>query len=305
VSSAASRERGFMTGAFQGVIRSQSKTAAEAKLGLLTSAVLAAWGGTPQLTKKDERWSFVSANADGDIVSDTTLDTAASGFLELSFEQEYLLASDYPFTFSMQYSLRRSWDWLTLELSTTVSGSCFASGTVLTAMLNRDALNLLDAFLTNIVPGSVVTKEERGIDHEWVNTTTPTDRTQKLDFSASYVGAITGPSGVIEADLTEATEYSGTRWVVQPVPDGPSVVQDCGIEPGRRTVSGFCTAATSAAAITWAKARWTPTEGGFATPPKIDVASMLLPRIGTGAGTVRLYKAAFTFAEILPNYSLS
>jgi hypothetical protein len=74
-----------------------------------------------------------------------------------------------------------------------------------------------------------------------------------LNFSATFTKQITGESGIIEYDLSDSIQHSGTRYVVQPIPTGVSLIQECGTEHGNRTVSGNVTATTEA--ICWAKAR--------------------------------------------------
>ena len=40
----------------------------------------------------------------------------------------------------------------------------------------------------------------------------------KIDFSDTYSKTLTGDDAIVECELTQAIEYSGTRWVAQPLP---------------------------------------------------------------------------------------
>jgi hypothetical protein len=131
-----------------------------------------------------------------------------------------------------------------------------------------------------------------------------------VDFSAQYVAGIDGGDSILEAQMTESVEYAGTRWVEQPLPDGPSLMQNRGVLAGRRTASGSVTAGSREAAENWAKGnrallfaqRQNPPSPGFEQPPRLDMESAYLPRTGTA---VRVYRLNFTFAETLPDYTMA
>jgi hypothetical protein len=97
--------------------------------------------------------------------------------------------------------------------------------------------------------------------------------------------------------------------VEQPLPDGPSLMQNCGVQAGRRTVSGSVTAGSREAAENWAKGkrallfkqRQNPPSPGFEQPPKLDVETAYLPRNGAA---VRVFRLSFIFGEVLPGYGM-
>jgi hypothetical protein len=69
------------------------------------------------------------------------------------------------------------------------------------------------------------------------------------------VGAIDGRDSILEAQTTESVEHAGTRWVEQPLPDRPSLMQNSGVQASWRTASGAVAAGSHEAAETWAKAK--------------------------------------------------
>jgi hypothetical protein len=302
-----SRETGQKVVTFSGVVRSQSLSGATAKLDDLRDAVLAqdAYKDAKRVRLRAEtRVNYVSANADGGGVP--------SGFLEMGFDEEWLVFTAKSGAISMQYARRTESDYLQLQKTTTVQGSVFGPAAVLAGIEDGSENNLLDLFLAG--HGAAV-KREVGVDREWTGTVagqelaTDAEAPQKVDFTVQYVAAIDGGDSILEAQMTESVEYAGTRWVEQPLPDGPSLMQNCGVQAGRRTVSGSVTAGSREAAENWAKGnrallfaqRQNPPSPGFEQPLKLDLESMYLPRSGTA---VRLYRLSFTFAEVLPAYGL-
>jgi hypothetical protein len=103
------------------------------------------------------------------------------------------------------------------------------------------------------------------------------------------------------------------RWQFQPVPDGESVPQNCGIEHGSRTVSGTVVA-TEPAAMAWVKKQHalpfpTGTGGGgapairYESPPRIQRSWEFLPITdgsARGSGSNATFvRVSFTFQETL------
>ena len=225
----------------------------------------------------------------------------------------------------LKYSLEVTRDFLTLELRTTVQGSCYAGNR---ALADAAVGTLLGAVLGSVVwgfgsggAGMANVRSRRAEDREWDGQGAPGDGTNdvhlKLDFEEDYVGRVTGQAGVIEMKLTERVVYSGTRWSVQNLPfnddgsGGVAIPQPTGIEAGSRTVTGSVTAATFATAQTWAKAQrnlLTGDElgGHYPQPEQWDTDYQFVPRIdGIPKGAtanVQLYRVNFTLGEILPLY---
>ena len=211
----------------------------------------------------------------------------------------------------LRYTLEVSRDYLTLEVRTTVNGSCFAGSRSL-----ADAA--IDAMVRGLNLGTSV-RQRRSEDRQRAATPSGAlaDVHLKVDFTEEIVGRIQGQTGVIELRLTEEINYGGERWAVQDLPYAPdgsggiSIVQPAGKVPGTRTVSGSVTAATLTTAEGWAKRQRKLLTGDrrgnrFPQPERWGREFVWLPRVdgiasGTGAN-VQLYRVSFTFSELLPDY---
>jgi hypothetical protein len=206
----------------------------------------------------------------------------------------------------IKYAVEVTRDFLTLEMHTTVQGSCYA-------MDRPTADAAVTALLAALNFGASV-RSRRAEDRQTDGTN---DVTLKLDFEEEFVGRVTGQAGVNEMKLSEKVVYSGTRWAVQNLPfntdgsGGVSIPQPSGIEPGSRTVTGSVTAGTLATAQAWAMAQRAlltgdQNGGNYPQPEQWDTDYEFVPRVdgvAQGAGeNVRLYRVNFTFAEILPLY---
>ncbi len=104
-------------------------------------------------------------------------------------------------------------------------------------------------------------------------------------------------------ELTEAVEHSGVRWVVQNIPDGRPIIQNCGYNAGGRTVTGKVQATSRAAAEAWAASQRSLLEGTYELPPSIQTDFRFLPLTtgivaGEGAN-VMICEVGFRFSEIL------
>jgi len=209
---------------------------------------------------------------------------------------------------TFKYGLEVARDFLTLELRTVVSGSCYAANRVLA----DDALTTL---LAGLKLGSSV-RSRRLEDRE--RNAAGLENLLKLDFEEEFSGRVTGTSGLLELRLSEKLVYSGTRWAVQNLPfadgvrtGGVSIPQPAGLEPGSRTISGSVTAGTEATALAWARKQRAMLTGDanknrFPQPAQEDTEFEWVPRVdgvarGTGAN-VRVYRVNFTYSEILPLY---
>ncbi|HVY71763.1 MAG TPA: hypothetical protein VHH73_17660, partial [Verrucomicrobiae bacterium] len=177
----------------------------------------------------------------------------------------HLVFSDRPpQQISMRYSRRDSYEYRSLRKNIQIDGELFASWAILQDCQDRADHNFLDGFFACLDLQNPE-EEDRAIDHEfvpatWVNeggshsdVAKAADALQKLNFSAKFAGRIDLDDAILECECTETVTYSGTRWVSQPLPDGPDVVQDCGIQAGRRVVGGTVSASTRAIAEAWTK----------------------------------------------------
>lgn len=207
----------------------------------------------------------------------------------------------------LRYSIEIARDFLTLEMRTTLQGSCFAaSRSVADAAVN--------ALVRSLKLGAV-TRSRRSEDRQ--RDGRGREAHLKLDFTEEIVGRVIGQVGVIELRLSERVTYGGTRWAVQALPfaadgsGGISIPQPTGKEPGRRTISGSVTAATRATAETWAKRQRALLTGDrlgnrHPLPEEWEVEYVWVPRVdGIAQGAqanVQLFRVGFTFAEILPDY---
>ena len=207
----------------------------------------------------------------------------------------------------LRYSVEIARDFLTLEMRSTVQGSCFAANRAV-----ADAA--VTALVTGLNLGNSV-RSRRNEDRE--RNGAGLDVMLKVDFTEEIVGRVTGDSGVIELRLTESVVHSGIRWAAQHLPfdpsgsDGVSIVQPAGHEPGSRTISGSVTCGTRATAETWAKRQRALLTGDrlgnkHAQPEKWEAEFTWAARtdgIVSGAtANVQVVRVTFTFAEILPYY---
>jgi len=78
----------------------------------------------------------------------------------------------------------------------------------------------------------------------------------KMDFSCAYVQRLEGEDALIEVELSEEYEHSGSRLVARPTAFGRDVVQTCGIQSGRRTIRASATAVLEATAVAWVQQQY-------------------------------------------------
>jgi hypothetical protein len=209
---------------------------------------------------------------------------------------------------AFKYSVEVARDFMTLELRTSLRGSCYTPD-------RPTADAALAALLTALNLGTSL-RSTRNEDREYSSGGVGTAML-KVDFEEDFVTRLTGVTGVLEMKLTEKVVYSGTRWAVQHLPfagdgtGGISIPQPAGMEPGSRTVSGSVTAAARSTAESWARRQRSLLTGDadghhFPQPEQMDVDYEFVPRvdgISTGTGqNVKLWRCSFQFGEILPNY---
>jgi len=123
-------------------------------------------------------------------------------------------------------------------------------------------------------------------------------------------------AGILLTECSEDLVYSGARQVEKPIPDGPSIIQQCGTTCGRRTISCRAVGTTETATLAWVKgirtallASVTNPTTAFEMPPNIKTGFSFLPQIagvprGTGAN-VKLYETTGMFSELVPELAFS
>lgn len=273
-----------------------------AALALYTANVRQAYSNQLVTNERTET-STVTANADAAAPNATTQ------FLRLDFNFTVFLSKQSS-TVNYKYAMSVSNDWLNLEQRTSIRGSVYAA--------SASAATVASATLiAGLAPnGASLVRSDSNEDHEYTSAST-VNAFLKYDFTAEYVGRITGQTGLLEMRVTESVTYSGTRWIEQPLPrnangtGGVSIIQDGGQTAGRRTVRGAVSAPTLAGAQGWARqqrALLTGDNNGnhYPLPEEINNTYEFVPRIdgivsGTGQN-VRVYRVEFGLGEILPNY---
>ena len=144
----------------------------------------------------------------------------------------------------------------------------------------------------------------------------PTSVFLAIKFRDTYLSLLTGVAGILQTEVTEAVQYSGTRNIEKGLPTGNSIIQQVGIVAGRRTVTCKAVSTTPTAAQAWIRtirnalllsAQSTP--GAYEEPARVQTQYLFLPQISgvvTGANVnVKLYEVTGTFSEILPDYGFT
>jgi hypothetical protein len=211
---------------------------------------------------------------------------------------------------TFRYEIDTAKEWTTLSQTISVQGTAFGSDRAAVLAAVEGFTSTLGLSLDGRKPTRTQRTESFG--KEASGTTL-----FQVAFSDVYVTELTGVAGILECSVTEEVQYSGTRWVVQDVPrnavgtGGVSIVQDCGVDAGRRTVRGSAVAATLGTAKEWASAQKSLLTGdadakSYPVPEQLTVDyefSPLLAGVVSGIGAnVKMVRVAFTYGEILPNY---
>lgn len=216
--------------------------------------------------------------------------------------------------YAIKFGLDVTNDYVRLVKESQVEGQFFGSNTMLADIENDVPGNKLEAFFTGLGLGTSLRSTIRPGKEQLGDSI---KQALSIGFSRQYVTALSSAAQLIECHVSEEITYSGVRWQFQDVPDGKSVPQDCGIKPGKRTVSGSVLAATEAVGMDWIKRQRLlpfPTGSGggaapadrFREPPTIsrDFESLPLEDLtarGSGANA-RFVRLSFQFSETLPNY---
>jgi hypothetical protein len=237
---------------------------------------------------------------------------------------------------TMQYEIEVSKSLPTNEKVTTVTGTIWASeGSPLDAA--SVAMAFLDAFLGTMSLGTnresrrkSARKQAPALLSSGANGSN-LDIFEALDFTETYVGTLSGAAAVLESELRERVQASGSRVVVQATAASLDVIQQCGTSSGSREVSGRVVATTEAAARDWIKKQkviplagnmagqigGTGVAAGIATPLQVTFGHKFLPMVnGTArAGnyngddltvtSVRVVEAEFSFTEYFEELAIS
>jgi hypothetical protein len=198
-----------------------------------------------------------------------------------------------------RYSLDTETDYVELISKTTLSG-------VVVATTRAAAAAAVDVLITALGIGTVRMKKLQS-EHEIGAFQTGAERSAflTLNFSVTSEARLTGTNALRECEVSEEVEHSGTRWIARATAAGRDVMQDCGIQSGRRTVSGSVKAATEALCTTWINQQRTLLTGTYELPPVITTGFAFEPvTVGVARGTglnARLITKTFRFVEILPD----
>lgn len=200
---------------------------------------------------------------------------------------------------ALRYAIDTERDWLTLTQRTTVSGTCYAA-------TRKEAENEVIGFLGTLGLGSPVRSRE-GVQ---LMKRGSLEELGQYDFEEVFEARMGGATAILSCELTQELEHSGTRWVEQPLPlnadgsGGVSLFQNCGVQPGRRTLRGVVEAPTLLLARQWAHSQRALLGGTIELPPSMNYTYVFAPRVqGVASGTgqnVQLFRVTFTFSEWLP-----
>jgi len=212
-------------------------------------------------------------------------------------------------TNSIQYDIQTTPDFRTLELSTTVTGKVWGATQVAAEAFLQTVLAGL-----NLTGGKLMANSRQAHNRQGpaAGGSAAVLAFESMDFTVTYISLFTGIAGILESEVSEDLLYSGTRNVEKPVPDGASILQQCGTTLGQRTVVAHCRATTKTAADAWVRTIRTTMlasvsgKDGTAReePPRIVTSYKFLPQVGgipagTGAN-VTLYDTTGTFSEKIP-----
>ena len=174
---------------------------------------------------------------------------------------------------------------------------------------SKRASDFLDAFLTGLNLGTVNPGGRRSAEHiqnpagpYGSATGAAQTRFVRLQFDETYVSALTATTGILRCELSEEVVDAGTRWVLQPLPDGPSVAQNCGTEPGSRTVRGSVSATSEALCTVWMNQKLALLTGTLKEPRRVTTDFEFLP-LTDGVGRTAGDGATANFKAIRKSFS--
>lgn len=328
VSEGTRREDGQTTVVFRGTIQAHSLAHAKSRLGQLRTAVQGTFTGNPtiRVISSDLDSNYISSNAK----QITQTAQVAAGFIELQFNETWIVWNTITQALSLEYTVRRRRDLVNARQITEISGQLFASSTILTNAAAYIAGNFVDRFYEAKGWKNKIKQDDRDLGYRsasnWASGTVSfsADRPQSLSFSATIEERLTGDNAILECDVTESTTHSGTRWVEHRVPDGPSIFQDCGLESATHQISGTVRSASLPACMTFvngkrklliARATPAPAEGTtFEDPPSITTRYEWIARPTNaiadasregGSADVACHVVEFRFQERLPTLAFT
>jgi hypothetical protein len=215
---------------------------------------------------------------------------------------------------AIQYAISSDFDYTKLQEALTIKGTFVGTAALMTAAQARQAGNALDALLNPLTVGKTKVTSSRQLSRQKFGSL---DEALTLEFTESWTAKLSSAAQVLQCEVAEEITYTGTRWVVSPIPDNQSVVQDCGIQEGSRSISGTILAATETAAMAWIgqirqMAFPSGTGGGaapsvrFHQPPRIVRSFKFLPLLTGvprgGSANFQVVEVQFQFSELLPNF---
>jgi hypothetical protein len=204
-------------------------------------------------------------------------------------------------TTSLEYELGVESSLQTLEKRSTVRE-------IVRAAPEAVAQSYLDSFVGGMELGKKLTTQRLA---EYRRVPKPGTGTAEvflgLRFTEVWLDLLTGVSGILECEVAEEVRHSGARLVARPIPDGPSVVQNCGTAHGSRTVTAQCVATAETAGRNWVRAkREELLEGDYEEPPRVGTVFRWLPQTdGVVRGVeanVKLFEITGQYTEVLPDY---
>lgn len=267
----------------------------------------------------------------------------ASGFATLSTRLNFSVAclKARTTTYAIQYGIRVEIDYSALRKNVVVSGKLIGTKAEVEAAQQETGGNVLDAFLTSLgFPASLTSAStsiwrrltrSRSSEFQQIGVSGSTATVGaapsnaylvSMDFSESFTSRLTGFSSILQCEVAEEMQYSGTRWVEGMIPDGPSIIMDCGTTMATRSITGTVTAATEALGMAWVhsmKSLAFPTNTLLGTtngnvalpttryhqPPRITRSFEFIPMLSGdprgGAPNETFVKISFTFSELIPD----
>ncbi len=245
----------------------------------------------------------------------------AQQFTRLEFSFTQLVEKTTGGELAVRYELRTQADLRTRALRTEVAGEV--------AGQNRGDTEWAITTLMGVVsPTGQRTGYTRGESREkWYGTradagddrpATPTGEAGGgylvgVSFTEVYEGVLAPQDGLLEVELAETVRLSAPRIVVQAAAFDRDTPQACGIASGARTIRGFCTGCSEGVVRSFALAQKGMGLPGIGSAPRYwlpdeltttwKIAPMTTPGVRAGGdANVTVYRAEFTFQEVLPVY---
>lgn len=275
----------------------------------------------------------------------TATPPSPSGFATLSTRLDFSVAclKERTATYAIRYGIRVEIDYSALRKNVVISGKLSGTKAQIEAAQQETGGNVLDAFLTSLgfptsgsppsQPNSTWRRlnRSRGSEFEQIGVSASTATVGaapsnaylvSMDFSETFTSRLTGFSSILQCEVAEEMQYSGTRWVEGMIPDGPSIIMNCGTTMATRSITGTVTAATEALGMAWVhsmKSLAFPTNALLGTvngnvaqpstryhqPPRISRAFEFIPMLSGdprgGTPNETFVKLSFTFSELIPD----